>query len=154
MAREERRNHPWAAWQAHRRQNRPLSATTPGPCVAGAGIDWRTSAHKGNPFLRRRAPAPNTADRKGHPDGLRSRQAIGRPSLWAEETKIRSARVAQSVEELPSGLRLGSAGRDAHTVQERVARWASRRVLDTSHAAEGEHGPCGMGVDQEPLRPP
>jgi len=32
--------------------------------VVEAGIVWRTSAHKGSPFLRRRAPAPNTADRE------------------------------------------------------------------------------------------
>jgi len=33
----------------------------PAHVVAGAGIVWRTSAHKGSPFLRRWAPAPNTA---------------------------------------------------------------------------------------------
>ncbi|ATE61715.1 hypothetical protein CCZ27_18650 [Thauera sinica] len=35
--------------------------------MAGAGILWRVSTHKGNPLFRRRAPAPNTVDRKRSP---------------------------------------------------------------------------------------
>ncbi|KWV73120.1 hypothetical protein PFLmoz3_06176 [Pseudomonas fluorescens] len=44
----------------------------PAHVVVRAGIVWRTSAHKGSPFLRRRAPAPNTADHEGSPGGSRS----------------------------------------------------------------------------------
>ncbi|PMR85612.1 hypothetical protein XarjCFBP8253_18725 [Xanthomonas arboricola pv. juglandis] len=62
----------------------------PAHVVAGAGIVWRTSAHKGSPFLRRRAPALNTADRKGSPDGLRGR-ASHRGTLRDRRKKSRSA---------------------------------------------------------------
>ena len=48
----------------------------PARIVAGAGILWHTSAHKGSPLFRRRAPAPNTADPVGFPDGSHERHGL------------------------------------------------------------------------------
>lgn len=51
-----RSNHPWADPGLGYRWNRPLSQQShPARVVAGAGIVWRTSAHKWNPVFRRRA---------------------------------------------------------------------------------------------------
>ena len=119
--------------------------------MAGAGIVWRTSAHKGSPFLRRRAPAPNTADHEGSPGGSCS-LASHRETLRRGRKKRRSTERAwcgsqRSYLQVP---RPGTAGRDAHTDQEGVARWASRRacggVRDRGHAAEGGHGSRGTGA--------
>jgi len=45
----------------------------PARVVVGAGNLWHTSAHKGSPLFRRRAPAPSTVD----PKGLRTARAAG-----------------------------------------------------------------------------
>ncbi|OVZ58325.1 hypothetical protein CDO44_15210 [Pigmentiphaga sp. NML080357] len=51
-----------------RRQSHSLRQQShPARFVAGAGILWRASTHKGNPLFRRRAPAPNTVDHKRSP---------------------------------------------------------------------------------------
>ena len=112
-----RNNHPWADWQA--RSSLEPSAhqqSHPAHVVAGAGIVWRTSAHKGSPFLRRRAPAPNTADHKGSPGGSRS-LASHRGTLRSGREKHRPAEHAgdgsrKSYLQVPQP---GTAGRDAHT---------------------------------------
>ena len=60
--------HLWAASRLGRRQSHSLRQQShPARFVAGAGILWRVSTHKGNPLFRRRAPAPNTVDRKRSP---------------------------------------------------------------------------------------
>lgn len=41
----------------------------PARFVAGAGILWHTSAHKGSPLFHRWAPVPITANPEGSPDG-------------------------------------------------------------------------------------
>ena len=111
--------------------------------MAGAGIVWRTSAHKGSPFLHRRAPAPITADHEGSPGGSCS-LASHRETLRRGRKKRRSTERAwcgsqRSYLQVP---RPGTAGRDAHTDQEGVARWATRRgVRDTGHAFETGCGP-------------
>ena len=51
----------------------------PARVVARAGTNWRTSVHKGNPLFRRWAPAANTLDRDGSPDGTRDMRS-GNPS--------------------------------------------------------------------------
>jgi len=118
--------------------------------VAGAGIVWRTSAHKGSPFLHRRAPAPITADHEGSPGGSCS-LASHRETLRRGRKKRRSTERAwcgsqRSYLQVP---RPGTAGRDAHTDQEGVARWASRRACGTRAAppkagtAHGERGRSG-----------
>lgn len=49
-----------------RRQSRSLHQQShPTRVVAGVDILRHTSAHKGSPFFRRRAPAPNTVDPRG-----------------------------------------------------------------------------------------
>ena len=61
--------HLWAASRPGRRQSHSLRQQShPARFVAGAGILWRVSTHKGNPLFRRRAPAPNTVDRERSPD--------------------------------------------------------------------------------------
>ena len=61
--------HLWAASRPGRRQSHSLRQQShPARFVAGAGILWRVSTHKGSPLFRRRAPAPNTVDRKRSPD--------------------------------------------------------------------------------------
>jgi hypothetical protein len=60
--------HLWAASRPGRRQSHSLRQQShPARFVAGAGILWRVSTHKGSPLFRRRAPAPNTVDRKRSP---------------------------------------------------------------------------------------
>ena len=60
--------HLWAASRPGRRQSHSLRQQShPARFVAGAGILWRVSTHKGNPLFRRRAPAPNTVGRKRSP---------------------------------------------------------------------------------------
>ena len=59
-------SHPWAESAPSRRQSRLLlQQSHPTRVVARVGIHWRTSAHKGSPLFRRRAPVPNTVDPKG-----------------------------------------------------------------------------------------
>ena len=126
----------------------------PAHVVVRAGIVWRTSAHKGSPFLRRRAPAPNTADHEGSPGGSRS-LASHRGTLRRGGEKCRSAERAgggsrRSYLQVP---RPGTARRDAHT--DKKALRAGRP------AGRAEHRPrrrwrarlTGNGVGQEPLRP-
>ena len=154
----EKRNHPWADWQA-RSSLEPSAhqAITPGPC---RGWGRHRLAHiraQREPVLHRRAPAPITADHEGSPGGSCS-LASHRETLRRGRKKRRSTERAwcgsqRSYLQVP---RPGTAGRDAHTDQEGVARWASRRacggVRDRGHAAEGgtAHGERG---GQEPLRP-
>lgn len=150
-----KKNHPWADWQA--RSSLEPSAhqqSHPAHVVAGAGIVWRTSAHKGSPFLRRRAPAPNTADREGSPDGSH-RQAIGGPFAAAEGMQTRRTRGVRFAEKPPSGPAAG-AGRTGR------AHGARRRCALGRPAGHAGHGPrrrwrawlTGNGGGQAPLRPP
>ena len=147
----EKRNHPWADWQA-RSSLEPSAhqAITPGPC---RGWGRHRLAHiraQREPVLHRRAPAPITADHEGSPGGSCS-LASHRETLRRGRKKRRSTERAwcgsqRSYLQVP---RPGTAGRDAHTDQEGVARWASRRacggVRDRGHAAEGGHGSRGTG---------
>ncbi|MBB0025196.1 hypothetical protein D7S70_16020 [Ralstonia pickettii] len=60
--------HLWAASRQGRRQSHSLRQQShPARFVAGAGILWRVSTHKGSPLFRRRAPALNTVNRKQSP---------------------------------------------------------------------------------------
>ena len=60
--------HLWAASRPGRRQSHSLRQQShPARFVAEAGILWHVSTHKGSPLFRRRAPAPNTVDRKRSP---------------------------------------------------------------------------------------
>ena len=134
-----------------RRWNRLLiKQSHPAHVVAGAGIVWRTSAHKGSPLLHRRAPAPNTADRKGSPDGLRGRQAIGGPfAIGGRNADQQNARGAVRGEatfrsRLARVEGDGWAGR-AHGAGRRCALGVPRGMRDTGCAANGGHGPRGTG---------
>ena len=59
-----------------RRQSRSLRQQShPTRFVAGVGNLRHTSAHKGSPVFRRRAPAPNTVDPEESPGGSREKGA-------------------------------------------------------------------------------
>lgn len=118
----EKRNHPWADWQA-RSSLEPSAhqAITPGPC-RGWGRHRLAHIRAQRETLRR---------------GRKKRRSTERAWCGSQRSYLQVPRP-------------GTAGRDAHTDQEGVARWASRRacggVRDRGHAAEGGHGSRGTGA--------
>lgn len=147
--------HPWAATGVGPSSKPPLHQQSHSTgIVAGVDILWHASAHKGSPLFRRRAPAPNTADREGSPDGSH-RQAIGGPFAAAEGMQTRRTRGVRFAEKPPSGPAAG-AGRTGR------AHGARRRCALGRPAGHAGHGPrrrwrawlTGNGGGQAPLRPP
>ena len=127
-----RNHHPWAVAGRGRRQSLPLvQQSHPTRFVAGAGNLWHTSAHKGNPLFRRRAPAPSTVDPRGlltiraAPEG---RQAVRRPfAINGRNTDQWNGGERHSWRNdllVPWPV---SARRNAHTVAEGDARWGVPR---------------------------
>lgn len=115
-----------------RRQSLPLvQQSHPTRFVAGAGNLWHTSAHKGNPLFRRRAPAPSTVDPRGlltiraAPEG---RQVVRRPlAINGRNTDQWNGGERHSWRNdllVPWPV---SARRNAHTVAEGDARWGVPR---------------------------
>ena len=105
-----------------RRQSRSLRQQShPTRVVAGVEILRHTSAHKGSPLFRRRAPAPNTVD----PRGLQTARSgtslpgVRRPLVINGSTSINGI----AAEAIRGGATFSSRGpvagqRDAHTVAE------------------------------------
>lgn len=143
----EKRNHPWADWQA--RSSLEPSAhqqSHPAHVVVRAGIVWRTSAHKGSPFLRRRAPAPNTADHEGSPGGSRSlashRGTLRRGGRNADQQNAQEAVRGEAT------FRSRGRGRPGGTrtrTRRRCALGVPQGVRNTGRAADGGHGSRGTG---------
>ena len=127
-----RNHHPWAVAGRGRRQSLPLvQQSHPTRFVAGVGNLWHTSAHKGNPLFRRRAPAPSTVDPRGlltiraAPEG---RQVVRRPlAINGRNTDQWNGGERHSWRNdllVPWPV---SARRNAHTVAEGDARWGVPR---------------------------
>ena len=147
-------NHPWAVAGPVVARTVCCQQSHPAHVVAGAGIVWRTSAHKGSPFLRRRAPAPNTADHEGSPGGSRNlanhQGTLRRGGKNADQQNAQEAvrgratfrsrgrgRLGGTRTRTKKALRAGRpAGRAGHRPRR---RWRARLT--------------GNGVGQEPLRP-
>lgn len=111
-----------------RRQSRSLRQQShPTRVVVGVEILWHASAHKGRPLVHRRAPAPNTVNRKGSPDGWREEPAIrGRFAADASNRDQENARGARFSEKWPSCLgSLEGPARRAHC-PEGFACWVPR----------------------------
>jgi hypothetical protein len=111
----------------------------PARIVAGAGILWHTSAHKGSPLFRRWAPAPNTADPAGFPGGSHDRydrpQVVRKPCASAANIEEGGESIGVGIDEQkPSRRRPEWPG--AHTVIEGGACWGTAR---------------GVGVRVEPV---
>lgn len=121
----------------------------PAHVVVGAGIFWRTSAHKGSPFLRRRAPASNTADHEGSPGGSQPGKSSGDPSQRRKIADQQNAPGNPGHGSWRSYLQApqpGTAERDAHTDRRRrCALGVPQGVRDMGHAADGGHGSRGEG---------
>ncbi len=145
-AREGKKNHPCGLiGRPGRRSNRLLiQQSHTGPCRGWAGIVWRTSAHKGSPFLRRRAPAPNTADHKGSPDGSH-RQAIGGPFAAGGGMQTRRTRGVRFAEKPPSGPAAGGGWTGRAHGQRALRAGRPQGMRDTGHAADSGHGSRGSG---------
>lgn len=121
-----------------RRQSRSLHQQShPTRVVAGVDILRHTSAHKGSPLFRRRAPAPNTVDPRGL---LTARhEAIGQTSgdLSSSTGASRSmeSRQTQFVEERPSRLAGPSQGSETRTpLQKEACAGESRGVREVGLA--------------------
>ena len=154
----EKRNHPWADWQA-RSSLEPSAhqAITPGPC---RGWGRHRLAHiraQREPVLHRRAPAPITADTKGLPVARAAWQATGRP--FAEGGRNADQQNARGAARREATFRSRGRGRLGGT-RTRIKK-ALRAGRPAGHAAE-----CGTGATppkagtahgerggQEPLRP-
>ena len=118
----------------------------PAHVVVRAGIVWRTSAHKGSPFLRRRAPAPNTADHEGSPGGSRSlashRGTLRRGGRNADQQNAQEAVRGEAT------FRSRGRGRPGGTrtrTRRRCALGVPQGVRNTGRAADGGHGSRGTG---------
>ena len=122
--------------------------------MVGAGIFWRTSAHKRSPVFRRWARHRIPLTTKGLRVTRAAWQAIGGP--FAEAEKCRSAERAGKprtwfAEKLPSGPAAGVAGRDAHTdKRRRCALGVPQGVRDMGHAFEDGRGSRGAGSVRSP----
>lgn len=114
-----------------RRQSRSLRQQShPTRVVAGVGILRHTSAHKGSPLFRRRAPAPNTVD----PMGLltarngTSLPAVRRPLVIDGSISINGVAANAIRGGMTFSYRGPVAGqRDAHTVAEGGVCWGVPR---------------------------
>lgn len=120
---------PVGCVSAGRRQSRSLRQQShPARFVAGAGILWRASTHKGSPLFRRRAPARNTLG----PRGLLTARAAARrqeaPHDRGKAHRSREWRRARFVGAMTFSPRRPMAGRrGAHTVAEGDARFGVPR---------------------------
>ena len=131
-----------------RRQSRSLHQQShPTRVVAGVDILRHTSAHKGSPLFRRRAPAPNTID----PMGLLTArhgtvgQASGDPSSSTSAPRSMESRQTRFVEERPSHLAGLSQDSETRTpLQKEACAGESRRVRKVGLA--GGNGRRGEGV--------
>ena len=100
------RRPPVGCCRPGRRQSHSLRQHShPARFVAGAGNLWHTSAHKGSPLFRRRAPAPNTVDRSGlltARAATRHRQVVRRPLAIDASTSTMAGAWARPAEQRPS----------------------------------------------------
>ena len=120
---------PVGCVSAGRRQSRSLRQQShPARFVAGAGILWRASTHKGSPMFRRRAPARNTLG----PRGLLTARAAARrqeaPLTEARHTDQGNGggRDSWSNDLLAPSPDGGQTGR-AHRCRRRRALWSPAR---------------------------
>jgi len=127
----EKRKPPVGCGSPGRRQSRSLRQQShPTRVVAGVVILRHTSAHKGSPLFRRRAPAPNTVDPRGL---LMARRGTGRPSVRRPLVIDGSISInGVAADAIRRGTAFSSrrsiAGRrDAHTVAEGDVCWGVPR---------------------------
>ena len=122
----------------------------PAHVVAGAGIVWRTSAHKRSPFFRRWAPAPSTADHEGSPGGSQSDKPSGEPSWRRKDVDQQNARAAVRREAtFRSHSRKQLDGTRTRT-RRRCALAVPQHVRNIGQAAIGKHGFWGKGSVRKP----
>ena len=115
----EKRKPPVGCGSPGRRQSRSLRQQSHSTrVVVGVEILWHASAHKGRPLVHRRAPAPNTVNRKGSPDGWREEPAIrGRFAADASTVTRRMRGARDSARNGLPALGASEARQGAHTVQ-------------------------------------
>lgn len=131
-----------------RRQNRSLHQQShPTRVVAGVDILRHTSAHKGSPFFRRRAPAPNTLDPRGLLTARHGAvgQASGDPSPSTEASRSIESRQTQFAEKRPSHLASPSQGSETRTPLQKEACAGESRGLREVGPAVG-NGRRGAGI--------
>ena len=139
-----------------RRQSRSLHQQShPTRVVAGVDILRHTSAHKGSPLFRRRAPAPNTID----PRGLLTarREAIGQTSgdlsSSTEAPRSMESRQTRFVKERPSHLAGLSQDNETRTpLQKEACAGESRRVREVGLAVGNGRRGAGIRRCQDALR--
>ena len=138
-----------------RRQSRSLHQQShPTRVVAGVDILRHTSAHKGSPLFRRRAPAPNTVDPRGLLTARQGSEPSGDPSSSTEASRSMELQQTRFAENRPSRLASPSRGRETRTpLQKETCAGESRWVREvgappseTAGVAKGFVGvrmPCG-----------
>lgn len=119
------------SWHRFRQSLSPgKKLSHPTRIVAGVGINWHTSAHKGSPLFRRRAPAPNTVDPRGLLTGRHGTSLPGVRRPLAIDGSISINGVATNA--IRGGMAFSSretviGTRDAHTVAEGDVCWGVPR---------------------------
>jgi len=136
----EKRKPPVGYGSLGRRQSRSLRQQShPTRVVAGVGILRHTSAHKGRPLFRRRAPAPNTVDPRGL---LAARRGTGQPGVRRPHVidgniSINGVAATAICGGTAFSSRRSIAGsRDAHTVAEGDVCWGVPRGAGGGPAVE------------------
>ena len=121
-----------------RRQSRSLRQQShPTRVVAGVDILRHTSAHKGSPLFRRRAPAPNTIDPRGLLTACHGAigQASGDPSPSTEACRSMESRQTRFAEKRPSHLAGPLQGSEMRTpLQKEACAGESRGVREVGPA--------------------
>ena len=139
-----------------RRQSRSLRQQShPTRVVAGVDILRHTSAHKGNPLFRRRAPAPNTIDPRGlltaHHGAVG--QASGDPSSSTGASRSMESRQRRFAEKWPSRLASPSLGSQTRTpLQKEAGAGESRGAREVGPAVRNGRRGAGIRRRQDALR--
>lgn len=140
------RNHPWAAAGPVVARTVCCQQSHPAHVVVGAGIFWRTSAHKRSPVFRRwaRHRIPPTTKGLQVARRLASHRGTFRRGGKMQISRTRRKRFA---EKLPSGPAAGDGVRDARPdKRRRCALGVPQGVRDMGHTADGGHGSRGTGA--------
>lgn len=151
-----RKKPPVGCGSPGRRQSRSLRQQShPTRVVAGVDILRHTSAHKGSPLFRRRAPAPNTVDPRGLLTARHGTvgQASGDPSSSTRAPRSTESRQTRIVEERPSCLADQSRGSETRTpLQKDACAGESRGAREVGPAAGNGRRGAGIRRRQDALR--
>ena len=139
-----------------RRQSRSLHQQShPTRIVAGVDILRHTSAHKGSPLVRRRAPAPNTVDPRGLLTARHGAvgQASGDLSPSTGASRSIESRQTRFAEKRPSHLAGPLQGSEIRTpLQKEACAGVSRRMREVGPAVRNGRRGEGIRRRQSALR--